>query len=313
MSTAITQRSAVLSGIGALLFGLALLTGQDVVMKNLSNAGYSVFQLLFLRTMFTLLFLQGALVLLRAPNPRRTYRLGAQLLRGVFLFTALTCYYIALSVMSLLDVVAIFFAAPLIATLLSAWLLRESVGTRRWLAISVGFLGALVMVRPGEDTVQLASLIAVAAAIFYASAVVLTRYLGSTDSAATTSYYTVLTYLCLSALGTVAVEGVDVVQGGAFASLSLVRPWLDPSWSELGWLTAAGAAVAGGFFCLSQAYRFAPVSVLAPFEFVALVWAGIVGFWAWGEVPTSQSLLGAVLIVASGVYVSVSIPPPAEA
>lgn len=312
MSSTAAQRGAILSGIGILVVGLGVLTGQDVVMKNLTTSGYSVFQSLFLRSLFTLVFLQGVLTVLRWQNPRATCRVGAQILRGSLLFGALSCYYLALSVMPLLDVAAIFFTAPLIAALLSGWLLREPVGARRWLAIGVGFVGALLMVPPGAEAVQLGSLVAIAAAILYASSVVLTRHLGSTDSAVTTSYYAALTYLCLSALGTVAVEGVEIPPDSAFADLALVRSWIDPEWVELGWLTVSGAAVAFGFFCMSQAYKFAPVSVLAPFEFSALVWAGVVGFWAWGEVPTGQSIIGAALIVASGIFVSMSVPPRAS-
>ena len=296
-------RGSVL-GVASLMVGLGALATQDVLFKVMSG-GYSVFEILFLRGCFTLLVLRSVLLLLRYPNPLRTGRLGAQYLRGGLLCTSLTCYCLALSAMPLLDAVAVFFAAPLIATSLSPWLLRERVSLGQWGAVTAGFLGMVLMVGPGAGTTfQAGAVFALLAAVFYAGSNIASRSLGRTDRAATTAYYTVFMYIVVSAIGVVAIEvaGVEVSAG----EVVIARAWRDPAWSDLGMLAASGFAVALGFFCLANAYRHATIPVLAPFEFTSLIWAGLLGYLIWDEVPGRMTLLGALLIVASGWYVAVA-------
>ena len=290
-------------GIASLIAGLGALASQDVVFKLMSGR-YSAFEILFLRGCFTLLVLRFALFVLRCPEPLRTGRLGTQYLRGGLLCGSLTCYYLALSVMPLLDTVAIFFTAPLVATALSPWLLGERVSFGQWGAVMLGFLGVLVMTGPVTGTFQAGVGFAVCAAVLYALSNVVARSLGRTDRAATTAYYTVFMYLAVSALGVVAVEmvGVEMRAGEVVVS----RVWRDPDWFDLGLLAASGIAVAIGFFCLAQAYRLAAIPVLAPFEYTSLLWAGILGYLIWEDEPTWLTLIGAALIAGSGWYVAAS-------
>ena len=298
---------ASLLGVGSLLVGLAALATQDVLFKVMSGR-YSVFEILFLRGCFTLLVLRAALLLLRFPNPLDTPRLGFQYLRGGLLCSALTCYCLALSAMPLLDAVAVFFAAPLIATSLSPWLLGERVSLGQWGAVTVGFLGMVLMVGPGAGAFQAGALFALLAAVFYAASNIASRSLGRTDRPATTAYYTVFMYIVVSAVGVVAIEvaGVEMNAG----NVVIARAWADPAWFDLGMLAASGFAVALGFFCLANAYRYATIPVLAPFEYTSLIWAGLLGYLIWNEIPTRTTLLGALLIVGSGWYVAVAPTKP---
>ena len=176
----------------ALITGLLGLAVQDVVMKNMASR-YSSPELLLIRGVFALILFQIGLFVFRQKNPLRTERLAWQWVRGFLLFMALACYYMALSVMSLLDTVAIFFSAPLIATALSRVVLKERVSRGKWIAVVVGFCGALLVVRPGgESLARVAGLIAMAAACFYAGSIIATRYLGATDRAISTAYYTMV-------------------------------------------------------------------------------------------------------------------------
>ena len=287
-------------GIVILVIGLGALSTQDVIFKQLS-ARYSVFELLFLRSAFMVLMLRGVFLALRQPDPLRTNRLGTQYLRGTLLFLALGSYYLALTVLPLLDVVAIFYTSPLIATALAALILKEPVGTRRWAAVGLGFAGAVLMIRPGSGAVQTAALLALFAATMYACSVIAVRRLGATDSAATTSYYSTLAYLALSALGTVVANALPATEAGGVV---LARAWAYPSLLDLGLLAVSAVAVSVGFFCLAQAYRLGEVPVLAPFEYSSLIWAGILGLLVFGEVPSIETLIGAALIMASGTYVA---------
>ena len=295
-----TSRASVL-GIATLMVGLGALATQDVVFKLMSGR-YSVFEILFLRGCFTVLVLRSVFLLLRIPRPLHTERLGTQYLRGGLLCVSLSCYCLALSAMPLLDAVAVFFVAPLIATSLSPLLLRERVSFGQWGAVLVGFLGMLVMIGPSAGAFQASAGFALFAAVFYALSNIASRALGRTDPAATTAYYTVFMYIVVSAIGVVGIEvaGLDYNAG----DVVVARPWADPDWFDLGLLAASGFAVALGFFCLAQAYRFAPIPVLAPFEYTSLIWAGLLGYLIWDEVPTRFTLVGAALIVASGWYVA---------
>ena len=289
-------------GIASLLVGLGALATQDVVFKLMSGR-YSVFEILFLRGCFTVLVLRSVLLVLRFPRPLHTERLGTQYLRGGLLCSALSCYCLALSAMPLLDAVAIFFVAPVIATSLSPWLLGERVSVGQWGAVILGFAGMLIMIGPGAGAFQAGAGFALCAAVFYAMSSIVSRSLGRTDRAATTAYYTVFMYVVVSAIGVVAIEiaGVEFSAG----NVVVARAWRDPDWFDLGLLAGSGFAVALGFFCLAQAYRLATIPMLAPFEYTSLVWAGLLGYLIWDEVPTASTLLGAALIVASGWYVAV--------
>ena len=292
---------APMLGVASLLVGLGALATQDVLFKVMSGR-YSVFEILFLRGCFTVLVLRAVLLVLRFPRPLHTERLGTQYLRGGLLCSALSCYCLALSAMPLLDAVAVFFAAPLIATSLSPWLLGERVSAGQWGAVILGFVGMLVMIGPGAGTFQAGAGFALTAAVFYALSNIVSRSLGRTDRAATTAYYTVFMYVVVSAIGVVAIEiaGVDYSAG----NVVVARAWREPDWFDLGLLAGSGFAVALGFFCLAQAYRFASIPVLAPVEYTSLVWAGLLGYLIWDEVPTRLTLIGATLIVVSGWYVA---------
>ena len=289
------------SAIGLLLVGLAALGAQDVVMKNLSPR-FSVFELLLIRGLFALLIFQVGLLFFGGKNVLRTERLGLQLLRGILLFGALACYYIALSSMPLLETAAIFFTGPIFATVLSAVILKEVVSIGRWLAVVVGFIGVLLIIRPeGTGIVFHAALFALTAALLYASSLVTTRRLGNFDPAVTTATYSMLSYIILATIGSI-VAHLIALNGYSSGTLALVRSWRWPELIELFWLFLAGFGVSVGFFCLAEAYRRAVVSVLAVWEYSSLILAGIIGFLVWSEVPTWVSLGGAVLIILSGVY-----------
>ncbi len=227
-----------------------------------------------------------------------------QWVRGFLLFMALACYYMALSVMSLLDTVAIFFSAPLIATALSRVLLKERVSAGKWVAVVVGFCGALLVVRPGgESLAQVAGFVAVAAACFYASSMIATRYLGETDRAITTAYYSMLSYIVFAGVGTL-ISHLIAASGNDTGALAMSRVWLTPTPLDLVYFGFAGVSVCIGFFCLAQAYKMAEVSSLSPWEYTNLIMAGVIGYLAWGDIPDLTSLIGSGLIIMSGVYVA---------
>jgi drug/metabolite transporter (DMT)-like permease len=291
------------SGVLGLVFGLGAVLSQDVLMKTLS-IHYSVFQLLFVRSVFALLILCCLLPFISDSKVLRSNRKGLQVLRGSLQFLSFSCYYIALKSMPLLDLVTIFFTAPLIAVALSVPILKERVTAKHWAAISLGFVGALLMIgAQGLGFDHGVTLIALSAAVLYAGSVVATRVLGESDQSVTTALYTSIMYAVLAGLAVSALVYVIPSTMPNSAS-STTDYWVTPTIRHLGLLAVAAVAVCIAFIVFAFAYRQAPVSILAPWEYSALIWGGVLGYLFWGELPSTVTIFGATLIVSTGIYIS---------
>ena len=210
--------------------------------------------------------------------------LGLQLLRSVFLFGATFQFFISLKLLALVEAVALLNTAPLMITILAALILREHVGPRRWAAVILGLIGALIIIRPGLGVFQPASLIAIGAAFFLAAYQVATRMIGGADGIWTTMLYT--------------------TSFGALISTA-VLPWVwQPPGTEA-WLMMAVIGAVGmlGQLCIIWALAQAPASTLAPLNYTSLVWASINGLVIFAEIPDMATLVGAAVIVGAGLYV----------
>jgi drug/metabolite transporter (DMT)-like permease len=272
-----------LAGIAMMLAGIAGFAVMDATIKWLT-AEYPVPQVIALRSWFGLPILillamrEGGLPALRTHRP--LVHIGRFLL---VLLLSLSFFW-ALSMMKLVDAIAIAFAAPIIITALSVPLLREPVGLRRWIAISVGFCGVLIMLRPGTGVFQWVSLAALGSAIVYALLMITTRAFKSTESTASLMLYP---QLGISLTGIVMVYFF----------------WVTPTLLDLALFAFAGFFGSIGVMCLTHAFRLAPAAVIAPFEYTALLWAILLGYLLWGELPDSITLLGASIVIASGLYI----------
>jgi drug/metabolite transporter (DMT)-like permease len=209
----------------------------------------------------------------------------------------------AIAALPLATVTAVAFAAPLFVTALSALVLREPVDRRSWWAVMAGFLGVLIVLRPGAAAFEPAALLAVLSALCYAISQTITRQLGRTDSGAIIVLTaTVVTMTIAGAGGLIAGSGHD--GAGLHPSVAfLVRSWTMPPWGVLGRMALCGLISAVGIYCLTQAYRVAPASTVSPFEYVMIGWAVLWGYVVWGDVPGPATLLGVATTVAAGLYV----------
>jgi drug/metabolite transporter (DMT)-like permease len=255
----------------------------DAAVKYLT-AGYTPFQIGFMRYFFG-----AAMALLLATRlgglaSLRTRRLPGHLLRSILNIAAMLTFYYALAAMPLADATAIYFAAPLLMTLLSVPLLREKVGLRRWAAIVVGFLGVLIIVGPTGQGFQPAALLALGSTALYALTLVTTRQLSTTESS-----HTILFYYSIAC----------IVVTGAF----MPWQWVTPGWDELWIVAVVGVAGSIGQFCLNQAFRYGEVSLVAPLDYTGLIWAALFGFVIFGDVPGWSVFAGAFIVMASSLYV----------
>jgi len=297
-----TKASSNTKGVGFLLLGLLIISLQNIAVKSIGS-DYPVLEIVILRTMIAL---PCTLLLFRFEGKRglpTTQRHKLEVVRGFCLFLAYTTYFMGLAALPLADVAAIRFSAPLAITLLSVVWLGEKVGPRCWLALVVGFVGVLLIVRPGSATFNLGSVFVVIATLFYSLSVMVTRQLQTTESGATMVYYSSLVYLVaalvLAPLAIVVGEIPDAHPSIAF----LFHPWVMPTLLDWAIMSGLGLVWASGMYCMSRAYSLALASVAAPFEYVSLPINVMWGLVIWHEVPTWMTLTGALLTLSSGMYV----------
>ena len=232
---------------------------------------------------YTVAFLLSLAIILRKGGPRlmATCHPWLQAFRGVLLMVSTILNFVAIMYLQLAQTAAIFFTIPLWVCALSVPILGERVGLRRWLAVAVGFCGVLLIMRPGTESFHWAMLLSLTASLCGAIYNIVTRKVGSRDRAETSLFY------------------VGMV-GAAAAAVPLPFVWQTPQGVQ--WLLLALIGVAGtiGHFMLIQAHRLAPASALAPFMYTQIVWMILVGYIFFGDVPDLWTLVGAAIVVASG-------------
>lgn len=303
-------------GILCLIAGATVFSMQDVVIKLMSG-GYALSEVLTVRCLvacvplfFLLKFGGGGL---RALKSRK---LGLLLLRSAMLLISYTTYYLSMASLPLAVVVALFFAAPLFIVILSGPLLGEKVRGSQFAAVAVGFAGVLVICfgpvfsgEAGADTakalIEPAALLALGSALFYGASAVMARKLADTESGAVMASFQNIVFLTgASTIALVTNLGPDLSAGVSNGSLQfLLRPWVMPGTRDLLLIASTGLVGACGSFLLTQAYRLAEANVVAPFEYVSIMLAALLGWWIWGEVPTGATYLGIALIIGAGLYV----------
>ncbi|MDH3221480.1 MAG: DMT family transporter [Gammaproteobacteria bacterium] len=270
-------------GIVLMLIGIASFAVMDATVKWLA-AEYPVIQVAALRSWFGLPLL--CLFALRGGGLRRlqTKRPGLHIGRYLLVLGLTLSFFWALTQMKLVDAIAISFAAPIFITALSMPLLRESVGLHRWLAVGIGFIGVLVMLRPGPGVFQWAALVVLASVAFYALLMITTRAFKNSENSAALMLYPQL---------------------GMSLTGILLAPffWVTPNLVDLGLFALAGTFGSVGVMCVTHAFRLGPAAVITPFEYSALIWATLLGYFLWGELPDPITLLGAAIVIASGLYI----------
>jgi drug/metabolite transporter (DMT)-like permease len=297
-----TKINASVKGVGFLVLAMMIISIQNIAVKWIGG-DYSALEIVAVRS---LVALPCTLLFYRYEGQRglpTTQQPKLECLRGVFLFLSYTAFMMGLAALPLADIEAIRFSGPLMITLFSLVILGEKVGPRRWLALIVGFIGVLLIVRPGSATFNLGSVFILISVLFYALTVILTRKLQTNDSSATMAYYSSLVYLVaalvLAPLPAMVGEMPDAHSSIAF----LIRAWSMPTLIDLVIMAGLGLVWAGWMYFMSRAYSVAQASVIAPFEYVSLPINILWGFLIWQEVPTVMTLAGAFLTLASGLYV----------
>lgn len=288
-------------GVGFLVLSLLIFSLQDIAIKWIGG-DYPVSEIVLFRSIVAL---PVALLFVRAEGQRglpTTRRPALEYARGLCLFLSFTTYMLGLAALPLADIAAIRYSGPLMITVLSVLFLGERVEPRRWLALLVGFVGVLLIVRIGSASFNLGSVFVLASVLFYALSVLITRRLRTSDSSATMAYYSSLVYMVATVIMAPLTLAVGEVQAHPSVAF-LFRAWSMPTLLDWAIMSGLGLVWASGMYLMARAYSLAQASVVAPFEYATLPINAAWGLLLWREVPPATTWLGALLTVVSGIYI----------
>jgi drug/metabolite transporter (DMT)-like permease len=246
--------------------------------------GLHPFVVAFFRNVVGLVFLM-AIVRRVGERSLRTERLPLHALRGVLQTFAMMGWFYGLTLTSMATVAALGFTAPLFATLLAVLVLREPVGWRRWAGLLAGFVGTLVILRPGADAVSPGALLVVASAFCWGSVMIVLRFLGRTETSLTSTVY----------------AGFFLVP---FTFVPALFVWRWPTVPEFALLLVIGVVASGVQLCVAEAFKRGEATAVLPVDFTKLVWGTLLGFVVFAEIPDLATLAGGTLIFAAVVYVA---------
>ena len=249
-----------------------------LVLVRLLSGDYGTFELLFFRNAVAVVIVLPPL--LRGRVTLRTGRLGLHCVRTVFSYLGMLGIFYGIAHIPLADVVALSYTQPLFITVLAALVLGEAVGVARWRAIAIGFLGIVIIVRPGFAEIGVATLAALAGAAFYSCSNVSIKMLMSTETAGQSVVFVNLLMLPLSIVP---------------AALA----WTTPTWADAPWLAAVGIVGAAGVYFVSRAYATADASAVIPYDFLRLPLIAAMAYVLFSEVPDVWTWVGAAVIFGS--------------
>ena len=270
-----------LRGILFLIASTVVFSIADVITKQLASTlpppevawmRYVTFALVVV----PIVLVKGGPALLRSRRP------GLQVLRGLGMVGSSLLFIQSLPHLPVADATAIFFVSPILIMALSVIVLGESVGWRRWSAAAVGFIGVMIVVRPGTGAFQFAALLPMIGASSWAVGAVVTRKIGGDHAFTTLAYSSLVGTLVLSAL--------------------MPFNWVTPNAAQIGLGLCMGVLFAIGHWFIVLAYRHGNASLIAPFSYVQLIWAGTLGYLVFGTLPDSWTITGAGIIALSGLY-----------
>ena len=267
------------------LLAWAILPFMDTIAKYLSS-DLSFFQITWARYFFTVLFTLPFMFFFFRKNLTWTTQPKLQILRGLTLFFANVLFFYSISIISMAKALTLAFVAPLITTALSPIFLGEKVGFRRWSAVIVGFVGSLIVIRPGFIEFNLASIAALGTGFFYGIYLIITRKLHSSDSP-------LLTLLLTGVVGAVV------------ASFLVPVVWINPTFNQWSLLALMGIFACLGHLFLILSLKYADASKLAPFGYFEIVTNIILGYYFFSDFPDFWMWIGLLIIISSGIYITI--------
>ncbi len=275
----------ILKGIMYILAGIVTLTVSDLMVKQFEGR-YHVFEILFFRALFGFIPIFFFVRFSGGVAQLRTNNISMHISRSLAAIIGVTCCWYALGFMPIANVYALEFGSPLFITILSIYLLKEKIGIHRWAAVTIGFIGVLIVLNPTAEGFNSASVFALVGSFFFALYLVLIRKGAGHSSPASMVFY---------------LHVVGVVVGG----IAMIFLWKTPeSNSDLIMLVCVGIAAGMGQYFMTKAFSTAPASVVAPFEYSALLTAAFADYVVWSVLPSNNLYFGGTILIACGLYIA---------
>jgi drug/metabolite transporter (DMT)-like permease len=275
----------ILRAILSTVLAMSCFSVLNAMSKTLTTDNYPVIEVIWARYFFAFIFMLAMFLPRSGLKLFSIRRLDTQIVRGLLLFFSSYLYFHGIAYMPLATAAAISLSSPIIVTALSPRLLGEHVGPRRWAAVGVGFVGALIVVRPGHEAFDWHVLLIVASTVSSAFYQLFSRRYGQTerpDASAT----------------------IATIVGTVAASPFLPFEWVMPSWGwDLALFVGMGVMAGTGHYFLTIAYSQAPAAVVSPFNYTQLIGAAILGYLVFHDLPDLWTWVGAAVIIASGLYI----------
>lgn len=279
------QPDRPLAAIGIRVVATLLLTTMFAIAKVAQSYGVNVIEIVFYRQAIAILPVLALVIPSVGLASLKTRRPWVHASRTAVGTTGMILNFITISLLPLAETQALWFTTPLFATILSAIILRETVGVHRWSAVALGFIGVLIVVQPQTGHLPVVgATTGLTSALLTAFVTILLRQLGRTEPALTTVFW----FFTMSAI-----------------PLAVVMPWFAQSHPPVVWILLAAMGIVGGLgqVALTLSLQYAPVSTVAPVDYASLIWSTLFGIWLFAEVPTAWTWIGAPIIVASGLYI----------
>lgn len=272
----------IIRGMAAMLLSVFLYSINDALLKWLAGT-YHPMQIIFCRSFFTFLPLVGYARHTSSLKGYKLEKIGPQALRAIIAALSVPLYIYSYWALPLADAYAVSYVAPLLMAIFAIPILGEKVSPHAWIAITIGFLGVLVMMRPGSAVLSLGGLSAFMGGTLFALSLVLSRKLSQTESIVS------ITAWFMSA---------------CFIMSSLFMPfyWVEPTLSDWGLFAILGIVGCGALVTITQAFKLAPASIVGPIDYLLLVFGAIIGYFIWGDIPDAYIIAGACILVGSGLY-----------
>ena len=289
-------------GILFILSGMALFSIQDSLIKYIFE-DTALYELYFGRTLTALILLALYLKITSQKLVMKTYYPLLTTVRVICFFFGFSFFYISLTYMSLAMANALFFSSPFFISILAIVFLGEKVGIRRWLAIIVGFLGVYIVLNPNFENFDYTKLAPVACALFYAISMTITKITSNKDSV-----YSQMFHLYIGAIG-ISIIFFIFTGKGQFNTFSdptlqfILREWFTNPTYSWPFIIIMGLVASLSFYFVFSAYSIASPSVVSLFEYSLIIWAIIIGYLLFNDIPTARTFIGVALIIGAGVYI----------
>lgn len=279
------MKNRSLIGIALMVTAMAVLPFLDAIAKYLGQQGVPVMQIVWARLFFGAFLTMPFALKLAGPRGLMPNMPGIHAVRASLMIAATGFFFAALHYQSIADTLAIFFVQPLILTLLSPFVLGEQVGLRRWIAVIIGFIGTLIIIRPGFQELTPGVPLALGSGACLAVYLLLTRRIAGSAPAMVTTFYT---SLC----------------GAIIMSAIVFFVWQTPTPSQWALFILLSAIANGGHFLIIRAYDHAEASLLAPLAYSEIIMATVLGWYIFGDFPDVWTFIGVAILIACAVYIS---------